>query len=150
MRCLNLEPAMAVQLSSTASDDSPSPPTSFFGSSRGHCWGARADGAPHQCPLESVASYFCHFMLTCTISTTHRHARPSKVSVPFFFFGCLSFFLKETQSGEWWEEGVGGLKFIWQSIAKRITLETLCFFFLFIPILLFLSFFFKKWKCCVT
>ena len=22
-------------------------------------------GAPHQCPLDSVAGYLCHFMLTC-------------------------------------------------------------------------------------
>ena len=37
----------------------------------------RGVGAPHQCPLESVASYQCHFMLTCgcTLPITHRNDR---------------------------------------------------------------------------
>lgn len=28
-------------------------------------------GAPHQCPLESAASYLCRFMLTCDVPMTH-------------------------------------------------------------------------------
>ena len=37
------------------------PSTSFFVYSRT----SKGVGAPHQCPLDSVASYLCHFMLTC-------------------------------------------------------------------------------------
>ena len=35
------------------------PSTSFLVNSR------NTDGAPHQCPLGSDASYLCHFVLTC-------------------------------------------------------------------------------------
>ena len=45
------------------------PSTSFFANSR-RLMGCtdplrRGVGAPHQCPLDSVASYLCHFMLMC-------------------------------------------------------------------------------------
>ena len=30
-------------------------------------------GAPRECPLESVASYLCHVMLTCRIPMTHNY-----------------------------------------------------------------------------
>ena len=35
----------------------------------------RRVGVIHQCPLESVASYYCHSMLTCDIQMTHHHGR---------------------------------------------------------------------------
>lgn len=39
------------------------------------CWLRRPQGvsAPHQCSLESVASFLCHFMLTCYIPLTRNH-----------------------------------------------------------------------------
>ena len=30
-------------------------------------------GSPHQCPLESVVSYLCHFMLTCGLRIPMTH-----------------------------------------------------------------------------
>ena len=40
--------------------------TSFWINSRRQCHTDRgAPPSPHQCPLESAASYFCQFMLTC-------------------------------------------------------------------------------------
>lgn len=40
-------------------------------------------GAPHQCPLESVASCLCRFMLTCGIlMTRHNNIRPLRLLAP--------------------------------------------------------------------
>ena len=45
------------------------PSTSFFceleNTDGVHQPPSKGVGAPHQCPLGSVASYLCHFMLTC-------------------------------------------------------------------------------------
>ncbi len=42
------------------------------------------DGAhTHQCLLESVASYLCHFMLTCDLPMTHHRDRTGRYGPAF-------------------------------------------------------------------
>ena len=74
--CTKIPQAIALSYGNWISQDQVrkklSPSTSVFVNSR------NTDGAPtpldHQCPLESVASYLCHFMRTCQFPnpTTHR------------------------------------------------------------------------------